>query len=68
MRAWAKRMIWFFGYSAMLLANHAVTYATKTTTNENASLMLALGWFLPLLLMKDDPEKGDENGKRKKTK
>jgi hypothetical protein len=60
MRAWAKRMIWFFGFSLSVdigrYTTHLIT-GSRIGMTETQTLILALGLFIPLFFLKDDEPK-----------
>lgn len=69
MRAWAKRMIWFFGMSIVLFLNDVRDYLKGFAVPEEQQISIAIMWlllfFLPLIFMKDDSQvTGGRNGKR----
>ena len=63
MKAWAKRMIWFFGYSITQSFSDYTYYLTHGFAfhyDYVIALISLLGLILPLIVMKDDKEKKGE--------
>lgn len=56
MKAWGKRMIWFFGTSILMLLDDLIAFIVGHNTED--PLIYALFWLLliiaPLVLMEND--------------
>ncbi len=59
MRAWAKRMIWFFGLSMLEILDNFTYFIVKGEPFEytiNVALIMLGIYIIPLIVMKDDKE------------
>lgn len=60
MRAWGKRMIWFFGISIIMFLSELMDYLTGFVLPEEQVTSAAFFWIilivLPLIMMDDDSQ------------
>lgn len=59
MRAWGKRMIWFFGFNIFSMIDdylYFLSYGTPFKYEIDTAIITLLIMILPLFFMEDDPK------------